>query len=513
MTALKIIKQKLYSREIREKLVPNKGARSLDLKHAITRTDEKNVFDKIGDFFNNSGLKGFLSSTLNMLGWAGGGLATGIYGWLVGRVEQIKSFNWNASDKELEDMMESQNVRIASTWGSALGQSAGWLAGIGVGYGISFLCPVIGGATLAKTIASKVGAEALDEVSRGLGNAVLQTFGAFGNNALISGYINYRKLLKSIPSNVLNSIYGKDTAAFIKNNWGKQGSPQISFNSSMDEFVESIQNKKLRAFVDAFLEESWDSFMESGYIVASEIDAAYAQAKRANEHSKGKRRTVRITPDKRRKNEELILSAGGNDIETETLSTLNNYRLISNRDVGQIVGMPAEDYLSAKPLRRQLTIVFKTQKEPPWKMPNGTQAKQKEVTIPDADLGLTWAKIKLAAKPYTWGKFRATAHLDNGRQMAVFGASKSEAEKTLRRLAALSTAKILALNVTEEVEKKNINLKKEPMTVYPAYATLLVRRPTTGEGRNFADGTKASEDRIRIDLWPNEAPKGLPPLK
>ncbi len=513
MSALKIIKQKLYSREIREKLVPNKGARSLDLKHAITRPDEKNVLDKIGDFFNNTGLTGFVSGTLNLLGWAGGGLATGIYSWVVGRVEQIKSFNWNASDKELEDMMESQNVRIASTWGSALGQGAGWLAGIGVGYGISFLCPVIGGATLAKTVASKVGAEAFEEVSRGLGNAIINTFGAVGNNALISGYINYRKLLKSIPTNVLDSIYGKSTSEFIKKNWGGAGQPQISFNSSMDEFVESIQNTKLRAFVDSFLESSWDSFMESGYIVASEVDAAYAQAKRANEHSKGKRRTVKLTPDKRRKDEELILSAGGNDIETETLSTLNNYRLIANRDVGQIVGMPADDYVTAKPLRRQLTIVFKTKKEPPWKNPDGTQAKQYEVTIPDADLGLTWAKIKLAAKNYTWGKFRATAHLDNGRQMAVYGSSKSEAEKVLRRLVTLSTAKILSLNVTEEVEKKNLNLKKEAKMVYPAYANLLVRRPTTGEGRNFTDGTKTSEDRIRIDLWPNEAPKGLLPLK
>lgn len=512
MSALKLIKQKLLSREIRSKISPSK-TRSLDLKHAITRPDSKNVIDKIGDFFNNSGLTGFISGALNLFGWAGGGLVTGIFSWVVGRVGQLKSFNWNASDKELEDLMESQNVRIASTWGTALGQGAGWLAGVAIGYGISFLCPVIGGAALAKTVAGAVGKEGLEEVGRGLGNAVLQTFGAIGNNAMISGYINYRKLLNSIPSNVLTSIYGKSTADFIKNNWGKQGQPQISFNSAMDDFVESIQNKKLRAFTEAFLEEAWDSFSEAGYIIAYELDSAYAQAKRANENNQGKRRTVRLTPDKRRPNEQLLVSAGSNEVETETLSTLNNYRLISNRDVGQIVGMPAEDYLSAKPLRRQLTIVFKSKKEPPWKMPDGSNAKEHHVTIPDADVGLTWSKIKLAAKPYTWGKFRATAHLDNGRQMAIYGATKSEAEKTLRRLVELSTAKILALNVTEEVEKKNLSLKKQARTVYPAYATLLVRRPTTGEGRNFTDGTKLEEDRIRIDLWPNEAPKGTPPLK
>lgn len=114
MSALKIVKQTLSSRKIRQKLNPNKGKRSLDLKHAITRPDQKNVLDKIGDFFNNSGLTGFLSGTLNILGFAGGGLVTGIFSWLRDRTEQIKAFNWNASDKELEGLMESQNVRIAA---------------------------------------------------------------------------------------------------------------------------------------------------------------------------------------------------------------------------------------------------------------------------------------------------------------------------------------------------------------------------------------------------------------
>jgi hypothetical protein len=436
----------------------------------------------------------------------------GTYSWLVGRAEQLKSFNWNASEKELENMMESQNVRIATAWGTALGSTVGWLAGIAVGYGISFLCPVIGGGSLAKTVASAVSTEALGEVTRGLGAAVLQTLGAIGNNLAISGYINYRKLLKSIPNNVLEGIYGKSTAGFIKNNWGNEGQPSISFNSSMDEFVESIQDKKLRAFVDSFLQESWDSFTESGFIIAQEIDTAYAQAKRANEQSEGKRRTVRLTPDKRRKGEQLILTAGENDLESSTLETLNNYRLIANRDVGQIVGQPAEDFVSAKPLRRQLTLVFKGKKEPPWR--NGTKrAKEISVTIPDVVVGLTWQKIKLAAKPFMWGKFRATAHLDNGRQMVVYGSSKSTAEKTLKRLILLSTAKILSLNVTEEVDKKNIAMRKEPTQVYPAYATMLVRRPTTGEGRDFLDGSKMLEDSIRIDLWMDQEPKGIPPLK
>lgn len=513
MSSLKLVKTKLFSRQIREKFVPNKGKRALDLKHEIVRNESKNFLDNIGDFFNASGLTNFLSGALNILGFAGGGLVSGIFNWLRDRTEQIKAFNWNASDKELMGLMESQNVRIASTWGSALGSSFGWLAGIGVGYGIRFLCPVIGGAALAKTVATRVSAEAIEEVSRGIAGAVQQTVGALANNALISGYINYRKLLKSIPDNVLTSIYGKSTAGFIKNNWGSEGQPIVSFNSKMDEFVESIKNNKLRAFTEAFLEESYDSFTEAGVIVAYEIDAAYAQAKRAQENTQGKRRTVRLTPDRQRKGEQLILSAASNDLETETLSTLNNYRLIANRDVGQIVGMPAEDFVSAKPLRRQLTIIMKKGKqEPPWKV-GGKQAGNVTITIPDAIIGLTWAKIKLAAQPYSWGKFRATANLDNGRQMAVYCSNRSEAERVIKRFLTLTTAKVLSLSVTEEVDKKNINLKKDPIQVYPAHATVLIRRDTTGEGRDFVDGSKMIQDSIRLDLWQKTEPKGIPPLK
>ncbi|MDX2254681.1 MAG: hypothetical protein NW214_04115 [Pseudanabaenaceae cyanobacterium bins.39] len=509
MTTIKILKGALISRQIRAKLIPDKGKRALDLKHEIVRKDEKNALDKIGDFFNQTGLTSFLSSAVNLLGWAGGGLATGIFGWLQGRVEQLKAFNWNASDKELENLMDSQNIRIATAWGSALGSTFGWLVGIGVGYGISFLCPVIGGAALAKTVAGNVAKEAIGEISNSISGAISQTAGALANNALISGYINYRKLLKSIPDNVLRGIYGKDTAQFIKNNWGSEGAPIISFNSKMDEFVESIQNNKLRAFTEAFLEESWDSFTEAGMIVAYEIDAAYAQAKRATENTQGKRRTVRLTPDKRRKEEQLILQAASNDLETETLSTLNNYRLIANRDVGQIVGMPAEDFVSAKPLRRQLTIILKKgKKAPPWRI--GSKAcGNVTVTIPDVVVGLSWQKIKAACKPYTWGKFRATANLDNGRQMAIYAGSRSEAEKVLKRFLALSTAKPLSISVTEEVDKRNLALKKQPVMIYPAYATLLVRRPTTGEGRSYLDGAKLAEDSIRVDLWMDNEPKGV----
>lgn len=509
MSTLKLVKQSLTSRAIRLKATEGGITRKLNLSHEITKKGSKDFLANIKDAWD--GFTSGLSKLIKGLQWGGNALSTA-WGWFTSKAVQVWTFDWNQSDKQLELLMEGQNVRIAAAWGNAFGRGIGWLAGIGVGYGLSFLCPVIGGSMLASTVAKTVGAQALGEVTGGFYSAITQTLNAWVDNSIISTYINYRKLVKSLPQNVLTSIYGKEQATFLKKSWGKEDGPNMSFSYQTEEFIEGIQNKQLRAFVDAFLEEAWDGFAESGFIVAQEIDSAYTQSKRAQENSKGKKRTIKLVPDKRKKNEVLLLSAGETDLQEDVLESLNNYRLIANRDVGQIVGMPAEDFVTAKPLRRQLTIIMKGKKEPPWRI-GSKPAKNVTVTIPDVIVGLTWAKIKLACRPYSWGRFRATANLDNGRQMAVYASNRSEAERVIKRFLTLSTAKILSLSVTEELDKKNINLKKQPTQLYPAHCTLLVRRPTTGEGRNFTDGTKLLEDSIRIDLWPNEQPKGLQPLK
>ena len=507
MTKLQLIKSALNSRYIRSKV--GDSVRTINVKHEIIRKKQGN---KILDFLGNA-FKGFISFKITELknAWTNAGST---WNWLVQRVEQVKQFDWNAPDKQLEDLMEAQNIRIASVWGSALGKSAGWLAAIACGYGISYLIPVIGGATLARSVAIGAGKEGLTEVGYALTNAVEQTFGAWANNAMTSGFINYRKFMKWLSEkNLLDGLYGKEKAKWIRDEWGKDGGPNMSFNSGMDDFIQSIENKRLQAFLQAFLEEGWDSFIEGGMVVAQQIDTAYAQHKIADNSIKGRTRTVKLIPDKRKKGEIVLITGTQKEVQNAVVQTMNDYRLISNRDVGQIIGMPAEDFVSAKPLRRSLTIIFKEKKEPPWKMPNGKQVRQYTVSIPDVSMGLSWTKIKQAAQSYRWGKFRATAHLDNGRQMAVYGASKGEAERVIKRLLTLSTAKVLSLNVTEEVEKKNINLRKDPKTVYPAYATLLVRKPTTGEGRDYIDGSKMAEESIRLDLWTDVAPDGLPPLK
>lgn len=489
--ALKMVKTLLASRAIREKAGNLKGKiRYMDVKHPITREGEKkNWLDNIGDGFN--ALTGFITGN----GWWGrlfANTATGIFNWGMQQLTKLVTFDFNQSDKQLLSLMNAQGNRLAALWGGLAGQALGWTVSIAVGYGVALVIPVIGGATLAKAVTAGAKLEAGKDVGSGFVNTIVQTLTSIGEFALVGSYFLARSALNR----------GKE--------W-EGGNGVWSMSALFENAVNLIPLEWVRTFINSAVDSATDSFWEGGIIIAQELDNAFEKAKADREAQRGKRRTVKLKPD-RRTAETFILEGDQLDLEEDILATMNNYRLIANRDVGQIVGMPAEDFVTAKPLRRQLTIIMKGKKEPPWRI-GSKPAKNVTVTIPDVIVGLTWAKIKLACRPYSWGRFRATANLDNGRQMAVYASNRSEAERVIKRFLTLSTAKILSLSVTEELDKKNINLKKQPTQLYPAHCTLLVRRPTTGEGRDFIDGTKLLEDSTRIDLWPNEAPKGLPPLK
>jgi hypothetical protein len=435
--------------------------------------------------------------------------ATKVWGWLVNTVNAIKAFNWNATDKQLQDSLKSRNVALAGIWGGVLGQGAGWAAGIGIGYGISFFCPVIGGAALARTVASKATLEAVEEMAPTFLNAVKQTAVTFTQNKLINGYMQFRKLIKSAPKPLLTKIFGEKDAEFIKNKWGGEGGPDMSFNAHMDERVDSIKSEELKEFVEEFLDEAWDSFTESGFVIAHEIDEAYAQHRNAQKEILGPGRTIEIQPDTQADEKLKMIEVPQKLAVPFIQATLNTQRLLYNRDVGEIIGQPYGDWLKARPQLRQLTIVFRSRERPPWRHTNGKRCREASYTIPDIKKGVTWEEIKRAASPFTWGKFRATANLDNQRQMAVYGTSEAEAKKKLLQLAQLSDAKIMTISIAEE-ELRPAKMKKDATPMFPAFGTLLARKNSLDQkGRTTLDSKTYDEEVIRFALWTAKEPKGL----
>lgn len=480
----------LLSRSVRQSVAGRGLTRKLNLSGKLKSNQDDGSGGPLGFLkgFVNSAFKlgqrlvGFISKILSGVSFTFGA----IFGVVVRASQSISTFDWNASDKEIQQMIDARNNALAGTWGATLGSGTGWIAGIGIGYGLTVLCPVIGSAQLAKVVAGEASLEALEEVGASAMNAVRQTAATLGSNALLSGYRRFRKFLGINPP---------DSA------------PSWTIAGQLENKIESIKNPALRNFVEEFVDEFFDSFIESGYIFAYELDSQLAAARAAN--AGGVSRAVRLTPDKEAPGEAIVLAGPQDQLKQSVQTMLGQYKLIYNRDVGQIVGMPADDALRAAPHRRKMTILFNEQEKPPFRRANGDRGTRVVLTIPDPKTDLSWERIKRAAKPYTWGPYRCTAHLTNGRQMAVYGGTAQDAEEKLKDLLELTNCEISTMAITQERDRSP-RLRKNPTRVYPQAAVLLVRRESVDpdKGRPIGDKVQA-ERRVRFDLWTKNEPRAF----
>lgn len=514
---LKIEAVKLFSRYIRTNITSGKSGGDL-LKPGSGGGLRK--IDKAGKLLKGKDDGGPLGWTWNgftsLVGWtfsaAMGGVSwtwSATWGTIVGTINQVKSFNWNATDKQIETGINARNAQMAGIWGGVLGSGVGWLAGIGVGYGVAYLCPVIGGANLARVIAGSAGAEAVDELKSKLRTAVQQTATMLTATAANVVFINYRNFLRNADEGLLTTIYGKDTAKWIKDKWGKDGQPDISFNKYVDDTIEGLPGGQVvKSFVEEFLEESWDSFVEAGFVVAHQIDEAYQQAKlAASEAALGVDRSIEIILDKNAPDDTIAYSSVPEKLLIPLAQqSINTHRILRGKDIGEWVGEPfSEGLQSAQPQRRKLVLFFREAARPPYKQ-IGAGGKVVQITISDAKAGITWKQVKAACTSYTWGKCFAVGKFSNHRKMTVFAATKAEAKKQLLKFAELSEATLISLNTGEE-DIKDIRLVKKPTEIYPNYCTLLYRKENT-QGKVILDGKTFTEKNKKISLWETEPPPG-----
>ncbi|NEU76950.1 hypothetical protein PI95_031755 [Hassallia byssoidea VB512170] len=224
--------------------------------------------------------------------------------------------------------------------------------------------------------------------------------------------------------------------------------------------------------------------------------------------------------------DEIILSGSEETLKPIISLLIGVHQLLENRDIGDIVGMPLEEFVRAQPHTIKLTIFWYPNKTPPFSAGHSEKLVRPYCNIPDVDKKkLDWGIIKQAAggtNGYSWGRFRATANLDNGRQMKIHASTEEEASKMLKNLAELSTAKILTLSITEEKKEgrreQYQTLFKETTKVYPAYFVVInsekilveSERQRTQKISNLKSTTKADFKRKRtqkIFLWVDKEPE------
>lgn len=481
MSLINIAQNSLKSRVVRELV----GERVIDIFDSLTTREDDGAGGLLKSLFSlGKKLVGFVvGAALSAGRW----LLSNVWDIFLEAAFEVAFFDWNQTDRALVQSIENNNLSIIGAAGELLGSGSVWLASIAIAGLATLKFPIIAGKVMLD-----LAEEGGEEIRAQLSGFLSVVRNNLTRNAVLGSFLTLRKL----------RLFGLAPVMENREPWTIAG--------AIEQKVESIDNKALQTFVENFLEGATESLIEIGYVVSYSIEDYYRSQKMAQQTQFGQERGVRLAPNRDNDDEFTVLTGPQTLIKPQIEAAITGHRWIYNRDVGPIVGSPAEDWLRAGVQRRKLTIIFKSKPNPPWvAVPGEPSMKQTTATIPDAKVGLTWQDLKSKARPYTWGRFRATANLDNGRQMALYGASPQEAETALRSLLSLSTAEILTLSVTEEKDR-HVDLRKEPRQMYPAYATLLVRKGTAERtGTTDLSGQDYKQELRRMDLWLDSEPPGI----
>ncbi len=289
----------------------------------------------------------------------------------------------------------------------------------------------------------------------------------------------------------------------------------MSLAKFVGDRIASIPSETIRAFVESAYEEFWEACAEASFVVANSLDTFLAlQRESRREEIIGKERIVEITPDRSVPSQKIVLAGNERTLMPIISSAITTHQLLDQKDVGQIVGSPIEEYYRRKPGDLEIIVKFYNSQTPPLSTDNRVEASYR---VPDVSrTNLDWQKIKAACGGTTgfmYGPCRVTYNLDNGSNMAVYASSHSEAKQLLDRLLTLSQAKITSVFEGKEADGGNRSTAdgntKRIVKLYPYSVTVVHARKTSdpAQGRKrLSDGERVVYRKAVFPLWTDSKP-------
>lgn len=492
--------------------------KSIAIKLAV-KVGLGNLAKKAGSFLKQYGLSilwRLLGQAIKHLG-LGRFLLTEIVQWISALAWEIWNFNWNTSPSQLERQLQSN-------W-TALNAALGGLAGNMVG---SLTCGAVSGASIAVfnpawalVISRELGQEALFEALGHLDNVTRTAGNLLARQLFLSVYKNNRALFNWLANNfggALGGFLGGLTGSSLS--WQeyrkRRGSDGIvSFADFVNESLETL-NPNAQAFWEEFLEEASESCWEAFYVVADGLETLAAEERLNRTVPLGQVHTVVVTPD-RELDEQIILTAPEELLKNQLVTQYSTYRMVEDRDIGQIAGMSLIDYVRANPQTLRLAIHMFSVQQPPFYRQGADRIQKAEINIPDVDISkLSWERIKRAcggSNGYVYGNWVCSVRLDNGRSMSVYADSQQNAESRLEAFLELTRANPLTFTCTEELRKgerlKKDQLQKKRVRIYPGYFHVINRKEVIDPTNARTTSRQIYKDRKnRIQLWTDTEPEG-----
>jgi len=501
---------------------PNPGFRIIRNEPPPTGNIVQQTLSYLGSFF---------SSSIQFIGWSLSVFVpalqftwTKLWGTFVGVNTFIYNFNWNITDKSIDQQMASTRIIINSLLGQTFGNTLGYLA-----------CGVVPAATIATFneplglyLLEEVGEEALEEFAASLATLILVSFRLSARNFFLSQYKNLRKMIKAYDSDpnskikpIINFFLGGNANQVIEA-WGEEDSKPWSFRLAIEEKIDNIQDPAEQAFWEEFYEESIDACVEAGYVLAGGLDRWVMEQRLQDLANEEETCVVELTPDRECDDERIILYGTDAQIKSQAMTTLASHQMVENRDVGQIIGEPLIETTRRPPFDLFVRILFRSVPKPVWKNPDGTLAKRTQLTIPSVKLSkLDWSTIKTAVggvNGYLWGRFRFDIRFEDENTMQFYAASEQEGEKLLEKLLELIDTDLQTLDIREE-KKEGVRLKyksifKETCRVYPAMMTIINQEKIANQdvGKQTTRGVYLKRKYL-IPLYPSSAPDEFEAIK
>lgn len=419
---------------------------------------------------------------------------------------ELYYFDWNTPDSTLDQQARQSWMQFSSILGGTAGQALGF-----------FACGIVPGSSLmafderlAMHVLRDVGEEAFEELSYQFSYALQLSIRNMARQTANWLYKGARRWLKEPGNPFAQALFGPRTAE-VQAAWGESNGQSWSFAQAVEERIEQIPSTFWQNFTEELIEEAIDSCIEAGYIVTQSIESYYAAQKAAQALENANHKIVEITPNKANDAEKIVLAGPEAEIRGQIPSILAHHQMIEDRDIGQLVGQPLDDYIRPRPFEG-LRLHFKlfSLQSPPYARRGPDRLVEVNVQVSDVDrTKLDWDRLIACCggrNGYLWGRFRAHAILTNGRPLTCYGATPDEAQDRLRAFLTLSDAEIRTISVTEEIREgarqENPKLYKETTRVYPAYLTIINRERllTFDRGQRSREGNYIDK-RARIDLW------------
>ena len=470
------------------------------------------------------------------LSWAFNQVAfsfTALWGWCVGAFQLIWNFNWNISDKGIEELQKSVDEASWEIAGETIGATLGWMAGGAIP---GTMLKVIN-EPMAVYARKNLKEEMKDELGAEFSGNLKTLRDLQTRKYFYEMFKNARNWLKNNPNHPMSRYIQQMTGLDAQKlqSWGGGDAQPFTFAGQMERKIATIPDSNIAEAVREGLDSFADSFIEAGYVIANSVDSWYAQ----NAMNKGPSRNIaKIYPDKSIEDEYYAIPSNYIDVTPQILS---NHQLIGTRDVGIVTGL---DELTltrlVQPSDLIIQITWYNRPAPPYSTeqvqkdkrsgkPNGETLIKKQVTICDVNRAkLDWYNIKRAAGGiygYPTGEILCTARLESGRKIKMYGSTYQEAQEMVENLARLTDKKILyPLSFVErrEFKKSKAKLERFPtVRMYPAYFTIIAGNsilPNSKDTLNQNRGTKTKHGeylkrRAKVFMYMNQPPADWKKIK